>query len=54
MNHDVNGNRKFFWKEVSIASGGKNLYNIDAQEQVAVHICGIDGFGEATTLEEGR
>ena len=23
MNHDVNGNRKLFWKEVSKANGGK-------------------------------
>ena len=23
MNEDVNGNRKFFWKEVSNAKGGK-------------------------------
>ena len=23
MNHDVNGNRKLFWKEVSKGNGGK-------------------------------
>ena len=72
MNLDVNGNRKYFWKEVSKMNGGKvenfnrikdgngrlvleeaevrkiwkeyydGPYNIDTQEQVAVHMCGID------------
>ena len=46
MNKDVNGNRKLFWKEVSKANGGKGrlvMYNIDPQEQVAVHMYDFDG-----------
>ena len=73
MNQDVNGNRKWLWKEESKVNGGKvensnrikngngwltleegevqriwkdyyeNPYNIDIQEQVAVHLCGFGG-----------
>ena len=67
----MNGNRKFFWKEVGNAKGGKvescsrikdgigilaqgedelrriwkyfeDIYNIDTQELVTVHMCGFD------------
>ena len=41
VNEDVNGNRKLM-----ICS------NKDIQEQVAVHICTLMGFGEVTTSEE--
>ena len=35
------------WKEYF-----EGLYNIDNQEEVAVHMSGFDGIGEVTTLEE--
>ena len=37
------------WKEYF-----ENLYNIDSQQQVAVHICRFDRVVEATTSEESR
>ena len=62
MNEDVNGNRKQFWKEVSNAKGEdrsrkiwkeyfEDLYNIDTQEEVAVHMCGFDGIWRGTYFE---
>ena len=35
------------WKEYF-----EYLYNIDTQEQVAVHMCGFDGIREVTILKE--
>ena len=43
-----NGVRKI-WKEYF-----EVLYNIDTQEEVAVHMCGLMGFGEVTTSEENQ
>ena len=35
------------WKE-----NFEDMYNIETQEQVAVHMCDFDGFGEVTASEE--
>ena len=41
------GNRRFALEEVEVRRISKeyfeNLYNIDNQKQVAIHICGFDG-----------
>ena len=37
------------WKEYF-----EDLYNIDTQEQDAVHMCGKMGFGQVTTSEESQ
>ena len=39
----------WYWREYY-----EDLYNIDTQEQVAVHMCGFDGVRRATTSEESR
>ena len=37
------------WKEYF-----EDMYNIDTQEEVAVHMCGFDGIWRVTTLEESQ
>ena len=37
------------WKEYI-----EDLYNIDTQEQVAVHMCGFDGIRRGNDLEESQ
>ena len=63
MNQDVNGNRKLFWKEVTMMNRGKmeNSNKIKdgngrlvLKEAEIVHMSGFDGVRTGTTSGESR